>query len=744
MNKLSFANFRQSLLHHGRFRLRVLDMYRRATVFSHRNDADNALRRIYVINLDRCPDRWRRVRRELDRFQDRNGERLSALARRFSAIDARYIQAVPESAMLIPKFTLADQLTIDPSPLLRADDETRAREIEMTRQEVAVALSHIEVWKLISDGDVPSALVLEDDIFMTCGFAHDLEATWSSLGGWASGGPSFDLLYLAFNEVGNVAPVRNGAGARRIRAPGIWEASGYVLSREGAQKLLEQLPVRGPVDLWMNMQFGRLSVFTAARPLIGQRIDEPSTNSYSVLPMLSQVGVITREKPLVPAARRLSGPVVGIGSPSSGLTALSMALSMLGYTCCNDLDRLPPDEERALLCGGRERLFNAYVNIGSLSPEALAQVVRANPGTRVIATSAEQALPADMSDHALRLTPEVKDRWAALSEFLGLDYPAFPYPDSLDLGPRTNTLRVPLPSVRSTKDLKSDRGPWILKSSRIEWGGITTKAGPFQHALAARVDWASGATFDRKEWTLRNDTFPSNLALFTPANVSEPGTHALLTLREEQTQVRRLTSGAIASRASYRYGRFRAELCPSGVTGAVTGLFLHRNAPRQEIDIEFLGKDTTTMLINVFYNPGPEGTKLEYGYRGTPTLIELGFDATDDFHVYEIDWQPTGIRWLVDGEAVYERTPWNPTPIPDQPLQLNLNLWHSRAKKFAGALAAAQLPASVSIRSLEIHEVVTEAANKVGDSLKAITARRPLSGTARRRFGGGSAEQGPN
>lgn len=725
MNKLSFADFRQSLLHHGRLRLRVLDMHRRANVFSHRNDADDALRRIYVINLDRRPDRWRRVQRELDRFQDRNGERLSAVARRFSAVDARYMEAAPNSATLIPKFTLADQLTVDPSPLLCANDEMRARKIEMTRQEVAVALSHIEVWKLISDGDVPSTLVLEDDIFMTCGFARDLEATWSSLAGPAPGGPSFDLLYLAFNEVGNVASVRNGAGARRLQAPGIWEASGYVLSREGARKLLDQLPVCGPVDLWLNMQFGRLSAFTAARPLIEQRIDEPSTNSYSILPVLSQVGVITREKPLVPAARSLSGPVVGIGSPASGLTALGMALSMLGYTCCSDLDRLPPDEERALLRGGRGRLFNAYVNIGSLSPEALAQVVRANPGARVIVTSADQALPAEVGDHALRLTPEVKDCWAALSEFLGIDYPAFPYPASLDLGPRTIAPRVPLRSARSSKDVKSDRGPWILKPTRIKWGGITINAGPFQHALAARVDWASGAALDREAWTLRDDTFPSNMALFTPTNVSQLGTHALLTLREEQTQVRGLTSGAIASRASYRYGRFRAELRPSGVTGVVTGVFLHRNGPRQEIDIEFLGKDTTAMLVNVFYNPGPEGTKLEYGYRGTPTLIDLGFDAADDFHTYEIDWRPDAIRWLVDGEAVYERALWNPTPIPDQPLQFNLNLWHSRAKKFAGTLAAAELPASASIRSLEIHEAVTEATDKTGDSLKAITARHP-------------------
>jgi beta-glucanase (GH16 family) len=147
-------------------------------------------------------------------------------------------------------------------------------------------------------------------------------------------------------------------------------------------------------------------------------------------------------------------------------------------------------------------------------------------------------------------------------------------------------------------------------------------------------------------------------------------------------------------------------------------MFLHRNGPRQEIDIEFLGKDTTRMLVNIFYNPGPEGTKLEYGYRGTPTLIDLGFDAADDFHTYEIDWQPDAIRWLVDGEVAYERVAWNPTPIPDQPLQFNLNLWHSRSKDFAGSLAAAQLPASAGVRSVEIREAVTAGIDVIDNSLK--------------------------
>jgi len=34
-----------------------------------------------------------------------------------------------------------------------------------------------------------------------------------------------------------------------------------------------------------------------------------------------------------------------------------------------------------------------------------------------------------------------------------------------------------------------------------------------------------------------------------------------------------------------------------------------------------------------------EGSKMEYGYRGTPVTIDLGFDAHEGFHLYEIHWQ---------------------------------------------------------------------------------------------------------
>lgn len=698
MNTLTLAEFMERLAHRVRLRTRVLDPRRRASVFSQHGET-NSLGRIYVINLDRELDRWRRVRRELNRFRGRHGERLTVLTRRISAIDARYMISAPDPAMLRPAYTLADQLTVDPNPLLKIDDTTRSHEIAMTRQEIAVALSHIETWRRIVAGDDKAALILEDDVAMLSGFARRLKATWTALQD-PSGSPDFDLLYLAYKDVSTDKPSPGTEPVHR-REPGVWEAAAYVLTKAGARKLLGQLPAFGPIDLWLNLQFAMLKTYTAGRQLIEQRIDEPSTNSYSVLPTLSQVGVITKEKPLLPSSRRLRGPVIGLGDAHSGVTSLAKALSMVGYTCLSDLDQMPAGELEMLRRGKRGRLFNAYVNIGSLDGDSVREIVAANPHALFVLTAPDHAPGKLPASRVLHLNPTVADKWNSLSEFLGIDYPPFPYPETEGIGQRSVASRSPVDTPLPVTDLKFDTSPWILSRRLLKWQGIPIQPEQSSSSVTTSVKWSGGEPLD-ETWKLRDDTFPSNLALFSPKNVTAHIDRLALAVRHESTPVREFTAAAIASRTSYLYGSFAAELRPSNVPGLITGLFLHRNGPRQEIDIEFLGRDTTKMFVNVFYNPGPDGTKLEYGYRGTPTEITLGFDAAAEFHMYEIDWRANHIAWKVDGLTVYERVLWNPTPIPDRPLEFNLNLWHSRSTEFAGRLDTNRLPTHAEVRSIAV------------------------------------------
>ena len=93
---------------------------------------------------------------------------------------------------------------------------------------------------------------------------------------------------------------------------------------------------------------------------------------------------------------------------------------------------------------------------------------------------------------------------------------------------------------------------------------------------------------------------------------------------------------------------------------------------------------------------------MSYGYRGAPFRIDLGFDATLDFHRYAIDWHPGYIAWSVDDKVVHERVGWDPTPIPHLPMRLHANLWVPRSQELAGVLDPEALPATASFRNMEI------------------------------------------
>ncbi len=667
---------------------------------------DSSIGRVYVINLDRSPGRWRSMRAEIGRITAAGGLPLTALTRRQSAVDAREItpEAVPGDVQA--SYTLADQLFVQPVPSLRRNDADRIV-IHMTVQEIAVALSHVATWRRIADGDDDLALVLEDDAYFTRGFGRALDALWADMRTL----PDPDVLFLSYREVEGGAPKEVLTSRLYRPRSGLWQLSGYALSRRGARRLLDALPVRGPVDLWINHRFSELTVYAAARPIIRQRPGIPSSNSYSVLPVLSAVGVLTREKPLLAPRNRLPAPVFACGPTDSGLGALATALSVLGYRCCSDVDQLPATEQEALEGGRRDRVFDAYVNVGSLGPQAWSQLAAAYPAARFVWTGpGHPAAPSQARDmridgisgeRLLALPPETRDKWQVLVDALGCDYPAVRYPERDDRPRRRLASVPPRPDATATRTQRWDRSPWIVAVSG--WTGLRTTAGLSAASSAPTTLFLDAAgRLEADNWRLRNDTFPGNLCLFRPENVRVADGVAEIALQREQSDVRHYTSGAIAAARPTLYGTFSAAIRPPTAPGLITGMFLHRDTPRQEIDIEFLSKDPTRMLVNVFYNPGIAGTRLQYGYRGTPVMVHLGFDASQDFHQYEIEWCPDVIRWRVDGRLVHERVEWGPTPVPDLPAEFNLNLWRSRSVELAGRLPPGALPARALFRDVRI------------------------------------------
>ena len=132
------------------------------------------------------------------------------------------------------------------------------------------------------------------------------------------------------------------------------------------------------------------------------------------------------------------------------------------------------------------------------------------------------------------------------------------------------------------------------------------------------------------------------------------------------------TAGEARTQNYYHYGDYEVSMKPSANPGTASTFFtctgpydtkfvldengeylLDENGqrltvanPHDEIDIEFLGKDTTHVQFNFFVD----------GKGGNEYMHELGFDASEDFHTYGYRWTETSITWFVDGVPVYKVT----------------------------------------------------------------------------------------
>lgn len=130
----------------------------------------------------------------------------------------------------------------------------------------------------------------------------------------------------------------------------------------------------------------------------------------------------------------------------------------------------------------------------------------------------------------------------------------------------------------------------------------------------------------------------------------------------------------------YSYGFYSVSMKAAKCSGVISSFFIYTGRPWDEIDIEFLGDDTTCVQFNYYTN----------GVGGHEYIHELGFDASEDFHEYAFDWQENSITWYVDGEAVYTAT----ASIPSHSANIMMNLWNVKDSHayWAGKFTPGKLP----------------------------------------------------
>jgi len=129
----------------------------------------------------------------------------------------------------------------------------------------------------------------------------------------------------------------------------------------------------------------------------------------------------------------------------------------------------------------------------------------------------------------------------------------------------------------------------------------------------------------------------------------------------------RFVSASVRRRTASHFGKYEAVLQPAKGDGLVTGFFTYTGpyygTRHDEIDIEFLGQDTTKLHAAWFVDG-----KLHQ------RVIPLGFDAAAAPHLYGFEWRTDSITWRVDGAPIFRVTSQD-TQIPQVPGMVFVNLW---------------------------------------------------------------------
>ena len=140
------------------------------------------------------------------------------------------------------------------------------------------------------------------------------------------------------------------------------------------------------------------------------------------------------------------------------------------------------------------------------------------------------------------------------------------------------------------------------------------------------------------------------------------------------------------------YGSYEIVMNAAAVPGVVSAFFIYTGPffkdPHDEIDVEFLGKDTTKIWINAFAD----------GKSQADQWIDLGFDAATTKAVYRFDWLPDYITWYVNDKEIYRLTS-KTHDLPSHAGRAYLSMWAANKGQadWAGELPAEDVVAQMSV-----------------------------------------------
>jgi beta-glucanase (GH16 family) len=213
-----------------------------------------------------------------------------------------------------------------------------------------------------------------------------------------------------------------------------------------------------------------------------------------------------------------------------------------------------------------------------------------------------------------------------------------------------------------------------------------TGAGKFALAWEDNFD-----SFDASRWSLMTHSWDGNLAQFSVDNTRfQDGIASLLLTRADGDTKKPFRGIEMRSKSTITYGKVetRARFAKGGgVISAAVLIYTPWPADDwNELDMEYLAGPGKMQFNTMVYTGAPVAKPATVSVSPTqfPKVVDLGFDATADFHVYTMEWTPSAARFLVDGAVKHE---WNDQiSLMKLPQNLLLTIWASSAATWAGAI----------------------------------------------------------
>ncbi|KAF9920548.1 hypothetical protein FBU30_009607 [Linnemannia zychae] len=140
------------------------------------------------------------------------------------------------------------------------------------------------------------------------------------------------------------------------------------------------------------------------------------------------------------------------------------------------------------------------------------------------------------------------------------------------------------------------------------------------------------------------------------------------------SSVKPYSGGELISRETgLQYGTYSCDMISTNIKGHVTAFFLIASGIN-EIDVELTGINSNVCWLNIWK-----------GKEQHPVKVDLGFDASQDWHNYAIEWRRGYVAWHIDGCKVYERSDVEIADPETTEFKLAMNCWtHDKDDQWAG------------------------------------------------------------